>query len=486
MQNSAEIVLSPPVVPRGELWHHNNLLWQGFATVGAPEEAFSPLDGLSTQTAHVLAPPDLRACFGVAAPPATWTESDTFAFAARLRAQLEALAVPLRESVQIETAFSDVDCDEIMEGTLFYLEGFRAYYAAVNVADSPVTSYDVGSTRRRIVVKRCPWGTVAAMLPQNALLFVGVVCILSALITGNRVILRAPLPGARTAALLARAVWQAAPPQGSVSIVAAKGREFLEAAYASPHPTLIHYLGASQFGGDILKDAFDGAQPALIDGTGNTWVWASERQDPVQIARLLTEGATRYNGQTCTSINGAVIHPAIFDEVCQHLRTIWGQLRAGNPLQGAAIGGLFDAKQAEFCRGRAANCGGQILCGGGAHGNVLEPTLIQSPSLESDLVREGVFGPVLWLRAGNREDFVAQWPLNRYPLCAGVLDADFDADWWLGRLPNLARLVVNGDPSIEHPYEPWGGYPASGANPVSYWHQKYQRRLAFDAPEPRV
>lgn len=68
----------------------------------------------------------------------------------------------------------------------------------------------------------------------------------------------------------------------------------------------------------------------------------------------------------------------------------------------------------------------------------------------------------------------------QYPLCAGVLSASAEAPWWLARLPNVARLTVNGDPSIEDVFAPWGGYPGSGANPVGPWHEKYQRTVQVD------
>ncbi len=456
-------------------------MWHGFVSAGDWNDAISPLNGQLLQKTRVLSPQDLAALFQPAALLPTATDADIYAFATRFRAELQIMAHSLKEAMQWETAFSSADCDEMVEGTLQYLEGFADYYLEVKAPTPARLSYPSHGTCRKIALKTCPWGTIAVMLPQNALLLISVVCILNAFITGNRVALRSPPQSARTAALLGRAVWLADPPQGQVSIVLAKGREFLEAAYACETPTLVHYLGASQFGGDILKNAFENKKTALIDGSGNTWVWVGELSDPAQVAATLTAGATRYNGQTCTSINGAVIHPSLYDEVCAQLQEKWSEMHAGDTLLGAPIGGLFDEKQAQFCCDLIATSGGKVLCGGHRAGNLLAPTLIQNPSPQSDLVKEGIFGPVLWLRAGTEEDFVAQWPTNSYPLCAGVFDAPGKEEWWLARLPNIARLVFNGDPSIEHIYEPWGGYPGSGANSVSYWHQKYQRTVSLDA-----
>ncbi|PQV63292.1 Acyl-CoA reductase [Abditibacterium utsteinense] len=476
MASSTSLELSSLVVPLGEVWNRNNLIWNDFSPAGNLSEHVSPFDGRVIQKSHVLSPPDLSALFGFPASSAHWTESDIYAFTHRLQLELQDLAPALREATQLETAFSATDCEEIVEGTLSYLKGFFDYYSQVSPLASVTLNYEAENNgappvQRKIVLKSCPWGTVVVMMPQNAVLLIGVICLLNALITGNRVVLRAPLQGARTAALLACAVARAEPPQNSVSIVVAKGREFLDAAHASPLPLLIHYLGASQFGGDILKNAFTGQKPALIDGTGNTWVWVGDKSDPFQVAELLLQGATRYNGQTCTSINGAIIHPSIYEEVSQGLQKRWSQLQVGK---------LFDEQQAKMCLERVLHSSGQTLCGGHASGNELEPTLVANPHPESELVREGIFGPVLWIQPGTKDDFISRWPSNHYPLCVGVLDGTVDEQWWLARLPNLARLVINGDPSVEHIYEPWGGYPASGSNEVGFWHQKYQRTVSLD------
>jgi glyceraldehyde-3-phosphate dehydrogenase (NADP+) len=196
---------------------------------------------------------------------------------------------------------------------------------------------------------------------------------------------------------------------------------------------------------------------------------------------ILTAGALRYNGQTCTSINGAMIHPAIYPALRERLIERWSHLKTGNPLTEAVdVGPLFDEAQAAWCQSQIQESGGKILCGGQREGNLLVPTLVENPSLQSSLVRSGLFGSAMWLAPGDEKTFVAWWRSNQYPLGAGVLSPSAEPSWWLSRLPNLARLSVNGDPSIEHIFEPWGGYASSGVNPVGLWQRKYQRWVQVD------
>jgi acyl-CoA reductase-like NAD-dependent aldehyde dehydrogenase len=264
-------------------------------------------------------------------------------------------------------------------------------------------------------------------------------------------------------------------------VVLVSARTFLTAVRESAEPILVHYLGSSAHAPDILSTCFQSGNQAIIDGEGNTWVWVDEDVPMDYACDVLTGGAIRYNGQTCTSINGAMIHPAIYDRLRVQLAARWQDLAYGNPLEcNVDVGPLMDEAQAEHCLHQIESSGAEILAGGCRSGNLMTPTLAAEPREDSALVSEGLFGCALWIAPGNADRFAELWRRNRYPLCAGVLSGSDRTQSLLRRLPNLARLTVNGDPSIEYMYEPWGGYPASGVNPVSHWHQKYLRTVQID------
>lgn len=466
------------VIPeKGAVWPRGNLMWGCFVGEGTLTERYSPCDGSLIQSANLLSSDELEALFAPA-PPLKISLPEIEAFAKRLYGSLEQLRGPLRETMQYETGFIGRDCDEMLEGSLALVAQFTAQFAAAQSRPSAPIFYEVGSQKRRIELRSVSWGTVAIILPQNAFLLVGLTVALNALATGNRAILRAPLQSARSSLLLSQAFAQAQVPGDAVSVVLASSREFVTSLCKAPAPILLHYMGSSAHAPGILKQCFESGKSALADGAGNVWVYVDENIE--NAADILANGATRYNGQTCTSINGALIHPAIYETVRDSLREKLAALTVANPVEGdPIIGPLFDAKQAQWCAEQMAQSGGEILLGGSSDGNYLSPSLVEKPDYGSSLIVEGLFGPALWIAPGTREDFVKAWPQNQYPLCAGVL-SNSDQDWWLTHLPNAARVVFNGDPSIEDIFEPWGGYPASGANPVSVWHEKYRRVVAVD------
>jgi acyl-CoA reductase-like NAD-dependent aldehyde dehydrogenase len=468
------------VQPIGTVWQSSSLLWGAAGGVGDILEHKSPVDQSLIQRAHFLAQHELDFLLQDTRFVSIDRE-ELWSFAARLHAALDTLSPLLLQAMQLETGFTRKDCEELLNGTLQYVHEFRHSFEQSSHLLSHPLSYGLPEQARRICLTRVPWGTVAVILPQNAFLLIAVTTLLNALATGNKVILRAPQQSARSAALLTVALQAAEEPWGAVSIVLVKAREFVEALCRSRLPLLLHYMGSSQQAAQLLSQVFQSGKPAIVDGAGNAWVWIDGRVSVETACDILTAGALRYNGQTCTSINGAVVDPSLYPELRQCLIERWNRLNVGNPLTGDAdVGPLFDEAQAQWCQQQIETSGGTVLCGGGRHANLLHPTLVENPEPNSSLVSEGLFGSALWIAAGDRDRFISLWQRNRYPLCAGVLAPDADATWWISHLPNLARIVLNGDPSVEYIFEPWGGYPGSGMNLVGAWHEKYQRVVSID------
>jgi acyl-CoA reductase-like NAD-dependent aldehyde dehydrogenase len=470
---------SAPIPALGGAWPQASLLWGQRTGSGDGHALRSPVGGSLIQQTQFLDARELGLLLEPQPALRPIARDELALYAARLHAALAQLREPLREAMRLETAFVWDDCDELLDGSLEFVHGFPAALADCERALPAALHYAIPGQTRRLRLERCAWGTVVVILPQNAFLLVAVTALLNGLAAGNRVILRAPQQSARSAALLGTVLEMAPPPQNAASVVLARAKEFVEAVYQSSAPCLLHYMGSSDHAPAIVEAAFRHGKAAIADGAGNVWVYVDADADPDLAAAWLTSGATRYNGQTCTSVNGALIHPALYDAVRSRLVEKWNRLHAGDPAT-APIGPLFDAKQAAWCQSQLETSGATLLCGGGREENLLQPALVENPAPDSALVAEGLFGPALWMAPGDAAVFTALWPRNRYPLCAGVISPTADPTAWLAQLPNLARLVVNGDPSVEHIYEPWGGYPASGANPVGVWLEKYQRVVSVD------
>ncbi|RYF39939.1 MAG: aldehyde dehydrogenase, partial [Cytophagaceae bacterium] len=408
-------------------------LWGEGAGNGCLSSPLSPLDGSVLGQTRQIDKQELEALLAPLGQPFSVSAQEVRAFSERLHTELERLSVPILEALQQETGFIRSDCAEVRDGILlfardFYAEGFDP------PPESSPQLYEVESEPRAIHKVAVPWGAVAVVLPASSALFLGVTCLLNAMATGNRVILRFPAANPLSAALLCDALEHSQPPLNAVSIVMAPAKELLSAVHHCPSPVLIHYLGSSRHVPSLVAQGFENGKPVVTDGEGNAWVWVSPEADVNVAAETLTRGSLRYNGQTCTSINGAIIHPAIYDGVREALINRWNSLRVGAPHEeGVDVGPLGDEAQAQWCLERIENSGGKIISGGHREGNLLTPTLVENPQEESELVTQGLFGPALWITRGKEEEFVSLWANNRFPLCAGILDPKADSPWWATR-----------------------------------------------------
>lgn len=455
------------LAPEGSYWAGSSLLWGSEAGEGLEYASLSPLGGVS-QTVRLLNGPEVEKLFRAAPllPPV-----DLSAPAERLRQSLNQNRAALEVGLRNTTGFTLADCREILDGCDSYLERFELLAAA----DPADFSHD----GRAIGIRRVPWGTIAVILPQNAYITTALICLMSALATGNRIILRVPSGSARMGAILGRLLMEAGFPGDRFSMVLCDAGEFVNAWQTSRSPSLLHYMGSSDRAADMLASAFRAGKPCLVDGEGNSWLYIDRDQDPDVAAELVWQGAVRYNGQTCTSVNGVVVHPDVDVAVRNRLRDLVAQTTFGTS-DGAQVGPVFSEGQANHADQLIRESQGRIGRAALVAGNLLPPTLIEDPAEDSDLVTEGLFGPAMWIRTGDYEEFVRLWPANRYPLCGALLSHQIEEGQALRDLAGASRVVINGDPSLEDPMEPWGAYPACGSNPVTHWGEKYLRSVQID------
>ncbi|HVL37859.1 MAG TPA: aldehyde dehydrogenase family protein, partial [Fimbriimonadaceae bacterium] len=264
-----------------------------------------------------------------------------------------------------------------------------------------------------------------------------------------------------------------------VAVAVAPAKEFIGCVLELGCVRLLHYMGSSGHIADLLSRCFAAGIGLVADGEGNVLAYVGEEAEVAPTAQVLVRASTRYSGQTCTSINGVVAHPAVYEGLRDLVQSELASLRCGDPrAEDVKVGPLFEVAQVRSCLERMEHSEGHILVGGRAEGTLLLPSLVDRPNPACDLVREGLFGPALWIMPGDAGVFREIWQLNRYPLAAAV----FGRSDWAPTLPNLARLTVDGDPSFEYGHAPWGGYPSAGVNPVGPWIDKYLRAVQVDRP----
>src|SRR6185503_3512949 len=244
-----------------------------------------------------------------------------------------------------------------------------------------------------------PYHTVAALVPQNAALPLTVTIIASALYAGSRLLLRPSLQCAATGSLLADLVSRSEPPEGSIHIVNALAEEFLQAICNTAPIEMIHYIGSNRYALDVFNRAFAARKICLLDGQGNGMLYVDDGYPIDRAVPLITSGATRYNGETCTSVNGVLVHPRRFEEVREGVVESFRSLRVGHPGEHQTrVGPLLSERQAEELASLLSSGNSRrVLCGGTNEGAYFKPTVVEGVDALEGIVCDGFFGPAIWI-----------------------------------------------------------------------------------------
>jgi acyl-CoA reductase-like NAD-dependent aldehyde dehydrogenase len=411
--------------------------------------------------------------------------SEALAFLDRLRDASLERRDELIETTVLETGFTEADCREMLDGTIEFLRDFAIH---AREQDGPPRivphSYGGASTRQMQIMKR-PYRCVGGIVPQNASFVLAITMIASALYAGARIVLRPSLQCGLTGAWLEELVAMSRPPDRSVHVLNCLANDFIEACQQSDAIDLIHYIGSNDYALDVLTGSFRARKSCLLDGQGNGLLYV-DRGFPVhEAAELVAGAATRFNGETCTSVNGVLAHESLYPELRDALVAAVKQLKVGHPLDpGTRIGPLFSTRQAAVLDERLRMKPHRMVCGGQLHEAYFAPAIVENVSIDEALAREGCFGPAFWIQPVS-EDTALDWiRANVFPLSDTILSTREDQVRRFAASSRAARVCVNADPSLESAFEPWGGYPPSGMNPVSVWIEKYRQSYQMDG-EPR-
>ena len=131
-----------------------------------------------------------------------------------------------------------------------------------------------------------------------------------------------------------------------------------------------------------------GKCPAVIDASANIDFAASK----VSFARF------NNSGQTCISTDYVLVHESVqtlfLERLQHHLKVMYGGFGdKGSP----DMGKIVTDWHCDRLEGLIKTSKGKILCGGKVNRNIkyMEPTIILNPDLNSPVMQEEIFGPVL-------------------------------------------------------------------------------------------
>src|SRR3990172_6341649 len=247
-----------------------NLIGDEFSYSGSIHDVISPVTGMVTDKVYIVPKYEVsKALRQLPARPRTLLVSEILQFLDRLKEQLRIQKDLFYEKTYLETGFIARDSIEVVDSAIEFLNDFEVYVHDKSFNGYTVKhSYSSGSEREIRITDRS-FRYVAAAVPQNASLTLGITIIASALYSGSGIILRPSLQCASTGAYLSELIIKSQPPEWSVMIVNCMANDFIESCCNSENVDLIHYIGSNKYAMSVFTKTFNLGKQYILHFNSN-------------------------------------------------------------------------------------------------------------------------------------------------------------------------------------------------------------------------
>ncbi len=234
----------------------------------------------------------------------------------------------------------------------------------------------------------------------------------------------------------------------------------------------IFYTGSTSVGKIIYKMAAErlvpvtlelgGKSPCVVEGDANIKIAAK------RIAMTKFSNA----GQMCVAPDYVLVHESKKDELIDEMKKVIMKFFGDKPEESYNYGKIINEKQFN----RLANylLQGRIIYGGRTNKEKLfiEPTILSNVSLDSDVMKDEIFGPILpVIPFSTKEDAMKIIEQNKNPLAFYVFtSSNVKEKDWLNSVAFGGGCVNNASWHLTNHHLPFGGRGFSGSG---QYHGKY-------------
>ncbi len=235
-----------------------------------------------------------------------------------------------------------------------------------------------------------------------------------ALVCGNSTIWKpsekTPLTALATQAIFERAVKRYvaagyAAPEGLSAVVLGRG-DVGATLVADARIPLVSATGSTRMGRAVGEACAKRFARSILELGGNNAAIIAPSANLEMVERAVTFSAVGTAGQRCTTLRRLIVHASVYDKLVPRLKTIYGKLRIGNPLEeGTLVGPLIDRQAFDMMRvalAGASAAGGRVQGGErvredlGNDAFYVQPAIVEMSS-QADVMCHETFAPILYI-----------------------------------------------------------------------------------------
>ena len=231
-----------------------------------------------------------------------------------------------------------------------------------------------------------------------------------ALVCGDSVLWKpsekTPLTALATQKLFEKAVARFGDAPPALSQVIHGGRAIGEQLAADARVPLVSATGSTRMGKALSPVVAGRLGRTILELGGNNAMIVAPSADLKLAERAIVFAAVGTAGQRCTTLRRVIVHESIAETLVSRLKSVYGAIRIGNPLQdGTLVGPLidkasFDGMQSALAsakeQGGKVSGGGRVLGQDYPNAHYVQPALVEMPS-QSAIVKHETFAPILYV-----------------------------------------------------------------------------------------
>ncbi|TYL81797.1 aldehyde dehydrogenase family protein [Bradyrhizobium cytisi] len=316
---------------------------------------------------------------------------------------------------------------------------------------------------------REPVGVVAAIVPWNFPLMIGMWKLAPALACGCTIVMKPAELTSLSALRIAELALEAGLPAGVFNVVTGPGRVVGDALVNHPDVDKVTFTGSPGVGRGIMKAAASNFKRVSLELGGKSANVIFDDADLEAASKAAASGIFFNAGQVCSAGSRVLVQEKAYDEVVERLAARAKSIRIGDPLdRKTALGPVISEKQMKSILdfvdiGRAE--GATLVTGGekvGDRGYFISPAVFANVEHEMRISQEEIFGPVVSvIEFRDEADALRIANGTAYSLAAGVWSRD------IGKLQRFAKRARAGTVWMNtYGYTdvrlPWGGERDSG------------------------
>lgn len=335
--------------------------------------------------------------------------------------------------------------------------------------DTPISLWPASSS-----IQSQPLGVVLIISPWNYPVVLALSPLVGAIAAGNCAVVKPSNEAPKTAEVLERILSEAFR-KDHVLVVQGSGSEVVPPLIDDFHFDHIFFTGSTNVGRKILAQAAPQLVPVTLELGGKSPAIVGRRANIDQAAKRIAWSKFFNAGQTCIATDHALVHASVMESFlaafAKHTENFYGK----EPRQSPDLARLVNKKNFERVRGYLGD--GRILFGGqhNADERYIAPTVLTDVPLDSNVMQEEIFGPILPVIPWNEpEEVLAIVRRDPTPLALYVFSKSRQSQRF------FTERIAFGGGCINHcllhfgnPELPFGGVGTSGMG-------RYHGKRSFD------